>query len=392
MNTPQTAGSKFNWRLPIRSKASSLLLLIVCALSITLFSGCSDSEENKIVPPPPLTKEELEKIDRDRALSHLPKTEDGRYIITDPTLLNRFKSWEIWNNVAYKLEEPLDNKEFWSKPRIMFAWRTRQIVNGKKMKKNIILSVNLDGTDLRQVLPTELLIGDIEASMSHKPARSPNNRYLVASLMGCTEDNRICKVLFDLKNMTREIIAYGGSTPDFNWTPDSKNIIFYLEGDLKNYNIETKTLTDLPMVYSSGGTLNLRDNGKTFVASRKTQLQFTNLNGEKIKVINFPTKRGDSGLHQLSLDSKYFFYSDPDNNIFDLKQKKIIYTIPEDDFGSYDMVFDPYTNEAIYNKKNTGLVKHNFIKDKRETIIPVESFVIYDGSIINYPPIYESKD
>lgn len=391
MNTPQTAARIFNWHLPIRTKIPFLLLLLICVLSITLFSGCSDSD--KIPASSPLTKEQIQKQKEEEILKSLPKTEDGRYIITDPKLLNHFKSWEIWNNVAYKPEEPLDNKEFWSKTRIMFAWRTDQMVNGKKLESHhLILSVNLDGTDIRQVLPTELLIGNNEASMDHKPVRSPDNRYLVASMTHFVKNNRIYKVLYDLKNMTSEIIAQGGSTPDFNWTPDSKNIIFYLEGDLKNYNIETKTLTDLPMVYSSGGTLNLRDNGKTFVASRKTQLQFTNLNGEKIKVINFPTKRGDSGLHQLSLDSKYFFYSDPDKYIFDVEKQKIVYTIPEDDFGSYDMVFDPYTNEAIYNKNNTGLVKHNFIKDKRETIIPVESFVIYDGSIINYPPIYESKD
>ena len=390
MNTPQTAGSKFNWHLPIRSKASSLLLLLTCILSATLLSGCSDSEENKIVPPPPLTKEELEKIDRDRALSHLPKTEDGRYIITDPTLLNRFKSWEIWNNVAYKLEEPLDNKEFWSKPRIMFAWYTDQIVNGKKMMKHMVLSVNLDGTDMRQVLPTELLIGDFEASLTHNPVRSPNNRYLIASMTGCTEDNRICKALFDLKNMTRENIAYGGSPPDFNWTPDSENIIFYLDSELKKYNLATKTLTDLPMVHSGGGTLYLRDNGKTFVASRQSRLEYSDLNGKIIKHIDFPSN--NSELHQLSIDGKFFYYRDGIGEILDTEKRQVVYSYPSHDKSPEKMIFDPYTNEAIFWLNNIGVVKHDFWADNTKTIIDADIFTLYYSSIINYPPIFKNVD
>lgn len=369
-------------------RASSLLLLIVCALSITLFSGCSDSE--KTAAKPPLTEEEIKKQKEEEAFKKLPKTKDGRVIITNHDLLKKYH-WRLWE-ADFPLEEPLDNKEFWSKTRIMFTWHTRQMVNGEKMNTRMILSANLDGTDIRKVLTTELLMGDNEADMMHKPARSPNNRYLIAYMSGPGKKEGSYKVLYDLKNMTSEIIAYGGSAPDFNWAPDSENIYFYNNGDLKKYNIVTKIMSDMPMIYSSGGQLFLRNNGKTFVAARDSQLQFNDIKGNRIKNVDFPTKRGDSELHVLSTDGRYLYYRDDEGQIVDTLQQQLVYSYPSFDKSPRYMVFNPYTNEAIFRLKNKGLVSHNFITDKQELLVPITGFVLMYGDIINYPPIYKNSN
>ena len=385
------SGPVFNTKMVAIKKAPSLLLLILCAFSVTSLNGCSDSDDKAAQPP--LTKEQLEQAKRDKALSHLPRTKDGRVIITDASLLSHFKSWEIWNNVAYKPEDPLDNKEFWSKTRIMFAWHTDQLVNGKKINTKMVLSANLDGTDIRQVLPTELLMGDNKARLKHKPVRSPNNRYLIAYMSGPGKKEGSYKVLFDLKNMTSEIIAYGGSAPDFNWTPDSENIYFYNNGDLKKYNLATKTMTDMPMIYSSGGQLFLRDNGKTFVAARDTQLQYSDLKGNRVKEIDFPTRRGEAELHVLSMDGRYFYYRDIDKGkILGTQEQRLVYSYPSHDKSPRNMVFNPYNNEAIFRLKNKGLISHNFITNKQTLLVPITRFVLTNSSIINYPPIYKGAD
>ena len=382
--------SVFNTKMVAIKKAPSLLLLILCAFSVTSLNGCSDSD-NKAAQPP-LTKEQLEKQKEEEAFRKLPKTEDGRVIITNLDLYKKYH-WRLWE-AAFPLEEPLDNKEFWSKTRIMFAWHTRQMVNGEKMNTKMVLSSNLDGTDIRQVLPTELLMGDNEASMMHKPARSPNNRYLIAYMSGPGKKEGSYKVLFDLKNMTSEIIAYGGSAPDFNWTPDSENIYFYNNGDLKKYNLATKTMTDMPMIYSSGGQLHLRDNGKTFVAPRENQMQYSDLKGKRIKNIDYPLRGGISRSHQLSMDGKYLYFRHRGGVIFDTEKEDIVYRYHNLDDSPYtqDMVFNPYTNEVIYMFRNKGLISHNFITDKQTLLVPITRFVLTYGSIINYPPIYKGAD
>ena len=366
MNTQQTAARIFNWCLPILSKASSLLLLLTCILSATLLSGCSDSEENKITTPP------------------LEKKEPDFVYFSDYSQLETIPIWKL----RFKPEAPLSDKDYWSEPRIMFV-RTIERKENQRRGHPGILSQKLDGTDVRMIIPPEDLVAPENAVMRHPPARSPNNRYIVVSLSSSKEGFYLYKVLFDLQENTREVIAHGGGPPNFIWTEDSENIIFYLDFKMKNYHIPTKTLTDRPMINSSGGTLYLR--GNTFIAARKDRLEFSSFEGKLLKTIKLQPLEGNIQIyHNLSQDGNYFYYMGETGRIFDIEQEKVVFSYPDIRYSPTNMIFNLNNNLIFFHKKKVKYVEHNFKTDSYQILAPTSMGEM--ASIINYPPIYPKAE
>jgi len=75
-------------------------------------------------------------------------------------------------------------------------------------------------------------------TINDPPARSPDNRYIVADMGDYT-------ILYDMRDRSSRIIAKGWGKPHFAWTPDSKHIYFPLSGTLIRYDLEDEKKTKL---------------------------------------------------------------------------------------------------------------------------------------------------
>ncbi len=325
------------------------LKALLSTLLLVTFYGCGespDSSDNEI------TKQEREE----------PK---------------ELKEWEI----TFPAEPPYDDKEFWSEPRIQFVW-FRHLKENDWTQTPEIFSMKLDGSDIRLALGSDLLLGPEKAVMNHPPVRSPNNRYIVASLS--SKKHYLYKVLVDLKTKERTIIAKGGAAPDFNWTPDSENIIFYLDDYMKNYNVKSKKLTDRPIIYSLG--IYLLNDGKTFLATEKEGYRLHNFNGTLIEKITIPG-REVTEHNYLSADNKYlYFYDGGPAYIYDLDKREVVFEtkkrgqtndncitiLPE----SYKMLFQGAWDDFFLQDINN--------KNKVEPYSLNPRIRVCDSQIINY--------
>ncbi len=219
--------------------------------------------------------------------------------------------------------EVYGDPDIFNQPRLQFVWHHQNY--SEKNKRDCIWSIKTDGTDLRKVLPDKLLYTH-GAGISHKPIRSPDNRYLVVSMFS---DGPILKELFDLKTMTVKTIATGGFKPNFQWTPDSKKIIFVLNGDLVEYDLETEKLAKRKPIYSFGFYLTNNDN--RLYAVTEDGFKIHDFQGNLIKRVSFTKKIVNFG-HAVSPDGKLMLYhvgshayiintDDPNNPIFQDKPK-----------------------------------------------------------------------
>ncbi len=59
----------------------------------------------------------------------------------------------------------------------------------------------------------------------------------------------------ELSHDQQETWAIFGVYPNFAWTPDGKNIVFYAKGKIKNIEVNTLTLTDIPFLVNSNQTV-----------------------------------------------------------------------------------------------------------------------------------------
>ncbi len=291
---------------------------------------------------------------------------------SEPNSRNASRAKRPWEKPpkVYPLEAYGDPKIF-DMPRLQFRWCPHE------SEKNGIWSIKVDGTDLRRVLPNGLLYTNGH-SISATPVRSPDNRYLIVSMFS---DGPILKELFDLKTMTVKTIATGGFKPNFQWTPDSKRIIFVLDGWIKEYNLETGELTGRKMMRGKG--FYLTKDGKKFYAVTSKGFDIYSFQGKLLKSVEF-TEEIDRMFHTVSLDGKYFLYNDyPKTYIVKTDDPKEIIFVDEDQWRYRFAVFDP-GNEYFYYAPGT-VEKVNIQTKEKEIVFNGDSdYSAGDLTLINY--------
>lgn len=301
----------------------TLLAGILISSFMMIFAGCGDSSESNKKQTTAQEQEEPKEL----------------------------KEWEM----TFPPELPYDDKEFWAKSRIQFVWHR------KKHPKDYppdaeIYSINLDGSDIRLAASSELIGGPNGSGLLREPVRSPNNRYIAVGLGGGKRGFH--KAIIDLKTKERIIMVEGGAIPEFNWTPDSKNVIFYVDDYMKNYNIETRILTDRPIIYSLG--IYLLNDGEIFLATDKEGYRLHQFDGTLIEKVRIPglemTER-----NLLSADSKHLIFGYGRNSyIFDIIDKKIVFTSQNKHQNHVKCsTLIPGTNKLLYQ----GAWREHFAQD-----------------------------
>ena len=194
--------------------------------------------------------------------------------------------------VHYPMEVYGDPRIF-STPRLQFAWRP----TGEK--DWTLWSIRLDGTDLRRVAKPELL-DRFNVNFGHTPVRSPDNRYVVA------EADDLKRVLIDLKTQTARVIGQGGTVPYFQWTEDSRAVIFYLNYELRRYDLAKGKLEYIPMIYSRGLYV-LRGSGN-FLAVKDWGFVIHGPDGKELRSVTLGENLAD--FHAATPDGRLLMYHD----------------------------------------------------------------------------------
>ncbi len=170
-------------------------------------------------------------------------------------------------------EEVWGDKATFSTPRILFKARL-----DSDPGRYYLWSMRLDGSDRRRVAAPEMFFN---AAIVHKPSRSPDNRYIALSL----GKSGFFRAIIDLKEKKSIRVVDGGGYPYFNWTADSKNLIFYSDTRHYNYHLPTGKLTERPSIPSYGTFLLPRD--KTFLAMQSDGFWIHDFNGKVLKKYKF---------------------------------------------------------------------------------------------------------
>jgi hypothetical protein len=189
-------------------------------------------------------------------------------------------------------QERWDDPELVSQPRLQFVWRAPD------EERDSIFSVRLDGTDIRRVAGPELLYSGEAKWLSQTPVRSPDRRYIAC--VGDDADREQLRFLVDLKTSTVRSMMKTYGAVHFNWTPDSRHVLFYGDIKLWDFDVETGKVTQLPMIYSSG--LHLVEDGRHFVAIRDSAIERYDRSGRKLRTVPLPFKTSDH--HALSADGR----------------------------------------------------------------------------------------
>jgi hypothetical protein len=159
--------------------------------------------------------------------------------------------------------------------------------------------VRLDGSDLRRVVEKELIYR-FKVNFGHTPVRSPDNRYVVAAA------DDLKRVLIDLKSQTAQVIGQGGTVPYFQWTEDSRAVIFYLDFELRRYDVAAGKLETIPIIYSRGLYL-LRGSGN-FLAVKSWGLMIHGPDGKELRSVTLGEDLAD--YHAATPDGKLLMYHD----------------------------------------------------------------------------------
>jgi len=201
-------------------------------------------------------------------------------------------------------DEVYGDPDTFSTPRLQF------VVILKESGLPEIWSSRLDGTDVRRVVSAELISTPMPGSINHPPVRSPDNRYIVYSL---STGKGIKKYLVDLKKKKVEQIAEGGAIPSFQWTPDSKNIIFGLMGgdyaDWVQYNLDTKQLKKRKYIKTTGG-LYLIPHNMHFIAMTHNGFAEYDFDGELIREVKLAERIQGYPFYNVSRNGDFIFYGD----------------------------------------------------------------------------------
>jgi hypothetical protein len=193
-------------------------------------------------------------------------------------------------------EETYGDLEFAKSPRIQFLWSPQEPVGSENLT---IWSMKLDGSDIRRAVAPEVLFGGAVKEL-HDATRSPNGRYIACT--GGDRDSDEVRCLVDLKERSIQVISKANGQAYFNWTPDSRQIIFYGSGELWQYDVELKKLTHLPLIYSAG--LTLVDGGRRLVALNDYKIEYYDRTGRLLQKLKQPFEAGR--YHTVSADGRTF--------------------------------------------------------------------------------------
>jgi len=256
-------------------------------------------------------------------------------------------------------EEIYGDPDIFSEPRLQFVWQAPD------EEKDTIWSTRLDGSDLRRVLPPDLLFAK-GGVIFRLPMRSPNNRYLAVAL-DTSEVMGTIKMLFDLKEKTVTELGRGAFVPHFQWTSDSKHLYYYNEGGFWKYNVKSKINYDIPVIYSTG--LYILDDDR-FVALQSEDYTVYSKKGEKLF-----TKRVKGGI----ISSIFQTIAHNGNMIFCLldgneKPLSIIFNLNNPEEVYFKSLKKIYANPTFgpNNKRlyfSNGIVKYIDIKTKNEIFV-----------------------
>jgi len=259
-----------------------------------------------------------------------------------------------------------------STPRLQF------VVRVKESGLQEIWSSRLDGTDVRRVVSAELINSPVRGAINRPPVRSPDNRYIVYSL--ATEDG-IKKQLIDLKEKKVEVFAVGGGIPSFQWTPDSRNIIFALVGgeynDRVQYNLDTKQLTKKKHMKNSGGVYLIPHN-MHFVAMTYDGFAEYDFDGELIQEVTLEERMQKYPYYSVSRDGKLLAYR------FERKSHVVYRNKPKDiliSFKGRPGLFHPNGESMLYLDR--GDLKTLNIRTKEITSTLVLDRRIFHISLYN---------
>ncbi|MBB1411215.1 PD40 domain-containing protein [Pseudoalteromonas sp. SG44-17] len=195
-------------------------------------------------------------------------------------------------------EEVYGDADTFSTPRLMF-WNKY-----KYSEVRTLWSSRLDGSDRRRIIPEEIFT-QLEPAGLHPPSRSPDNRYIAIS--GYIND-RATRQLYDTKEKKLITMSGGGGYPWFNWTSDSKNVIFYSDGKNFNYHVPTGELTPRPQIHHSGAAF-LLPGDKEFLAIKHDGFWIHKFDGEVIRKVDFGFPREwEMKNHRISPDGKYLAF------------------------------------------------------------------------------------
>ena len=251
-----------------------LLLLLLLAAGLSL-SACSSSNDDSARPG---QKSESLQEDQQRL---------GEESIPD----------EVYGDTAT-----------FSTPRLQF------LVMLKESGLQEIWSSRLDGTDVRRVVSAELVNSPIRGAINRPAVRSPDNRYIVYSI--ATKDG-IRKQLIDLKEKKVEVFAVGGGIPSFQWTPDSRNIIFALVGgkynDRVQYSLDTKKITKKKHMKNSGGVYLIPHN-MHFIAMTYDGFAEYDFDGNLIREVKLAERIMAYPFYDVSRSGDFVFYGDNRGN------------------------------------------------------------------------------
>ncbi len=274
-------------------KLSSISILFVIS-SFAALSGCSDDSaqrERELA-----AAEHIEEMHR--LASGLP--EDYEQKQKEKEEAER-KARENAKPFTYK-KEVYGDKEVFKYQRLQFLWKYPDC----EQERPGLWSIRLDGSDPRLVVEPELLFSNgVDGSINPAPLRSPDNRYIVYSVPA---NGTIEKRLLDLKTRKIKVITTGGFRPHFNWTPDSKHIIFYTDPGLMDYNVETGELKVRKHIPSAG--LFLVKDGSEFFAITSDGFAFYDYEGNLLRTgkIEDPQNSRSQYHYAISSDGKYYMY------------------------------------------------------------------------------------
>ncbi len=198
-------------------------------------------------------------------------------------------------------DEQFDDPEIRREPRVQFVWRAPDEL------RDSIWSINLAGSDIRRVAGPELVYGSGIQTLSDIPVRSPDRRYIA-----CVGDNASgdqVRYLIDLKARTVRIMKEAAGIAYFNWTPDSRHVLFYGDIKLWKYEVETGSVTEEPMIYSRG--LYLVRGG--FIAVRVGEIAFYSREGKLQRSVAHPYK--NISEHRLSGDETLLMLETPTETV-----------------------------------------------------------------------------
>ncbi len=229
----------------------------------------------------------------------------------------------------YNMEDYTDPSQ-WAEPRMQFLAKiTAQDEDG-------IWSSKLDGSDVRLAWSFKVVTDLEDGGTNHAPVRSPNNRYIA---IGLSSSAGLSRILVDLETGGWERMDFGGSPPSFTWTADSKNVIFWSEGDVKKFNVETKVLTKLSDDLHGVFIFLLKDQ-KTLLGVGSNSYSYYNIEtGKNLKTVQLGLSRVIKSARISATEQYLHFRYGMGLGFVDLSTDKLFYKAVNNQKSNGDRLF-----------------------------------------------------